>query len=115
MDILHADKYRQTTDGIEMQLRASLNKENLTLKHEPSTVAYEIRQIGGKNWLIRTQRQGSDAWSELVAMDVITITPDILRVLPSLTTWKKVSDSLVMNVLFAGTNESPMRVNCILK
>jgi len=118
MDILHADSYRQTTDGIEMKLRSSLDKKTLGLKHEPSIVAYRVLKIDGRNWLIRTQRRGSEVWRELLAADVIKIAPDIpdiLEPLLDLDTWGEVSGSFPLNILFIEMNELPMRVNCILK
>ncbi len=117
-DILHADRYRQIRDGVEMQLHSCLDKDSLAMKHLPSTVLYETHKIGDKFWLIRTQSRGGDIWSELVASDIRIIIPDVPDIPEQLLnpdSWGEISESFALNLIFADASETPMRVNCLIK
>lgn len=115
MDILHADSYRQTSNSIEMKLRSSLDKNTLGLKHQSSIVAYRAEEIDGRNWLIRTQRQKTDIWRELVAADVKMISTDTLDGSIEPETWQKISEKFALNIEFSDEQKLPIRVNCIFK
>ncbi len=58
MDLVHARQVQATEQGFELRTLASLDDSG-ELVHLPTTVAYEVREVGEASWLVRTQH--SDA------------------------------------------------------
>jgi len=74
MDVLHCREYRKAGKGLELKTWASLEAKALELEHLRATVKYEIRQIGARPWLLRTQETGiRKPLRELVLPDVLSI------------------------------------------
>lgn len=73
-ELLHAQRFRNTQAGFEIQSLASLDERNLECRHLSSVVGYEVRICGGEPWLIRTQKtdQGKPT-AELICQGVRAI------------------------------------------
>ena len=72
-DLSHARRVLKTATGFQLDSRASLD-QTMELQHLASTIVYEVRQIGSRTWLARTQQLPSEAASrELVAAGPKTI------------------------------------------
>jgi hypothetical protein len=73
LDLAHADRYRLTDEGMEFLVHVALSPGTLEVQHVPATVAYAVRRVGGRGWLVRSQRsrQGGDL-DEPVCADVRT-------------------------------------------
>jgi hypothetical protein len=71
LDLAHADAFRLTPDGVELQVHVALAPGSLAVQHLPATVAYAVRRVGERRWLARGQRSsfGGDL-DELVCSDV---------------------------------------------
>ena len=67
-DLSHARRVMKTAMGFQLDSRAALDAQTMELEHLPSTVVYEVRKIGSRTWLSRTQQLTDQAPSrELVA------------------------------------------------
>ncbi len=76
VDLLHAQRYRRTSEGFEMQTTASLNPRTYELEHIRSTVTYEVKRIATRSVLVRRQEPEATGkgFSELVCLSVRGIT-----------------------------------------
>lgn len=73
-DLSHARRVLKTATGFQLDSRASLNPQTMELEHLPSNVGYEVRQIGSRTWLSRTQQLPDQTLSrELVAAGPQTV------------------------------------------
>ncbi len=75
-DVLHAERYMALKDGqqLALQTRARLERETLKLRHLPCQVTYEVRQVAGRNYLLRRQQMPNQRdWIELVCRDAARI------------------------------------------
>lgn len=59
-DLLHATEYRALERGFALRGRASLRPGSLELQHIEAEIRYELREVGGSRWLVRTQRTGAE-------------------------------------------------------
>ncbi|MBM4033133.1 MAG: type II secretion system protein [Planctomycetes bacterium] len=74
LDLAHADAYRLAPGGVELRAHVALAPGSLAVQHFPATVAYAVRRVGGRNWLVRSQRSalGGDL-DELVCPGVAAL------------------------------------------
>lgn len=56
VDIVHAQRYRNTETGLVLQTHSLINAKTLDVQHLDSTVTYEVKTIGGQSCLFRTQQ-----------------------------------------------------------
>jgi type II secretory pathway component PulJ len=61
-DLLHAERIRLADrgGGFEVEGLAQLEPETLHLAHRPAVVRYELREAGGRTWLVRIQQCGGE-------------------------------------------------------
>lgn len=116
-DITHATKARKTAAGFELQTRAGLDPESMRVVHVESTVAYEVKDIAGRKWLVRKQQddvsssngsKNSKDFIELVAPDISEVSlhaaDDAAAELPG--GWKTIDDSVVLKIRTTGSQET---------
>lgn len=74
LDAFHAQRLRKVDGGFEIESTARVERPAMALEHRPSTVTYEVRQIGGTPWLCRVQAVANRKETvELVARGVHSI------------------------------------------
>ena len=74
VDLAHASRYRKMSDGFELRTTGQFDPETLRLRHLPAVVAYQVRQIDSRSWLVRRQESGVRArLTELICADVAMI------------------------------------------
>lgn len=73
-DLLNATEYTATGAGFALRTHAWLDRRTLDSACLDSSVAYEVRRVGERNWLVRTQRSqfGGD-FADIVCPDVASI------------------------------------------
>jgi len=71
-DLTHAKRFATRDSGFVLQTVAAVKADSMELEHLPTTVTYTVRQVAGRQWLVRSQRSeiGSDCFTELVAPDI---------------------------------------------
>jgi len=74
-DLSNATSVSFRSDGMTLSGHGALDRNTLVRRHEPVTVNYELANIHGRNWLVRSQawREGWSSeprWSELLCPDV---------------------------------------------
>jgi hypothetical protein len=70
-DFEQAERCRCDGNTIQLQSHAALEVKALERDHVPALVTYQIRSIGGRTWLVRSQQVGQAApFAELVCPDM---------------------------------------------
>lgn len=71
-DLIHAERYLNTQEGFALVTWSTLDSDTLTRRHLLATVRYEVRQLSGRYWLLRTQqgRATRQSFTELVCPDI---------------------------------------------
>ncbi len=82
MDLLHADKYKPAENGFTLRTNSCLDEKTMRFRHLPSVVTYEVKKLGSRNCLIRTQRQGGKVLTNLVCIDVSNVRFGIKKMAP---------------------------------
>ena len=76
-DVVHAEQYRRTgraDQALELRTRLALRAGDMEAEHIRSTVRYEVRQLAGAPWLLRTQETGfAKPRTELVAPGITAV------------------------------------------
>jgi len=70
-DFAHAERCRCDGNTVQLLAHTALEAKALERDHVPAAVTYQVKSMGGRNWLIRTQQVGQAApFAELVASGV---------------------------------------------
>ena len=74
-DLTNASQVTFQADGITLVSHASLDPADLTLGHQPATVAYALTTLHGRTWLVRRQSprdtlSNTAPFAELLCPDV---------------------------------------------
>jgi len=73
-ELAHAERYRKTPGGFQLQGHWALEGPSARIAHLPATVTYELKPSAGRKWLVRTQQvENLPPRSDLVAAGVESI------------------------------------------
>ena len=105
MDLLHAQRFRCRDNGFELQSVAALRAEDLETAHLGSLVRYEVREIAGRSWLVRTQQSvAAGDFTRLVCSGVkaVSLRPAKgERAVRSSRRWRPVPERVIVTATFA--------------
>jgi prepilin-type N-terminal cleavage/methylation domain-containing protein len=114
-DMQHAHHYRTASGGFSFQTHAHLAAGSLALEHLPAVVTYEVRSVGERQCLVRTQEaSGEAARTELVAMGVRSVRFQPAKKPGGTSEWKAVSGTCLVAVEF-GEPGSPQTTELEVK
>ena len=73
-DVVHADRFRNLADGVELKGCFAITASGLRVEHVPATVRYQIRRVDRASWLVRIQQTGDgEPFVERVSGDVYAV------------------------------------------
>ena len=107
-DLLHAHHHRAARDGFSVQTSAHLVARSLALEHLPTAVTYQVRRVGERPCLFRTQAGGLEKLeTDLVAIGVraVRFMPG-KDVQPNAEGWKPFAGRCAVEVEFEPTGET---------
>lgn len=113
-DILHADRYVNTGEGLSLETHASLEAGTLEVRHIPGRVTYEVRTIDGRKWLVRVQQVGDGPrHAELICAGVSGVNligGGRRSSAAGRTVWRAVTSPTVVRVQFADSARPELRL-----
>ena len=71
-DVVHARRYRNSANGLALQTQSRLDPKTLAVEHFPVRVQYQVRRIGRRSWLLRTQHLAAGGSSTQVVCEGVT-------------------------------------------
>jgi prepilin-type N-terminal cleavage/methylation domain-containing protein len=114
-DLQHAHHYKTTSAGFSFQAHAHLAAGSLALEHLPAVVTYEVRTVGERQCLVRTQEASGEAVrTDLVAMAVRSVRFQPAKKPGGTSEWKAISGTCVVAVEF-GEPGSPLTIELEVK
>lgn len=72
-DLYHTQSFKSTSTGFLLESSAGLDPATLRQHHLPTNIEYDVQEISGRQWLVRTQRPRTSVgrdFSELVCPGV---------------------------------------------
>lgn len=120
-DLFHARQKRVLPGGIELEQSVLLDPFSLEPHHFDAIVGYEVRAIGGRNWLVRTQNAGIvNVSRELVAFGVSDVAIEMPAAASrpaeaSPETWQDLTAGATIVVSFDSPKLPPLRVTAMRK
>ena len=110
-DVVHATVWKPMAKGFSLRTRVLLDAATMEASHLGTTVTYQVRRIGSRAWLVRTQQPnlpGRDL-IELVCSGVKAVTlRGVGRDDTQSEDWQSVPAAVVVTVVFEREGREPI-------